>query len=114
MIGDPSVLAAPALLIVHVPRDEYIYKFRDRYRPHSSAEGFSGPFDSLEEALARDFLAVTDASVSVECRELSAAELAKRVRIYSAGPGHTVEVNGQTWRVSDNITLEKVQAGGPA
>jgi len=45
-------------------------------------------------------------------RELSAAELAKRVAIYSAEPGHAVKVNGQTWMVSDDKTLEKVQAAG--
>jgi len=107
-----AFLRHPRCLIVHVPRDEYIYKFRDRYWPHSSAEGFSGPFDSLEEALTGDFLAITDATVSIECRELSAAELAKRVAIYSAEPGHAVKVNGQTWMVSDDKTLEKVQAAG--
>ena len=107
-----AFLRHPRCLIVHVPRDEYIYKFRERYWPHSSAEGFSGPFDSLEEALTGDFLAITDATVSIECRELSAAELAKRVAIYSAEPGHAVKVNGQTWMVSDDKTLEKVQAAG--
>jgi hypothetical protein len=91
---------------------EKIYKFRDRYWPHSSVEGFSGPFDSLEEALTGDFLAITDATVSIECRELSAAELAKRVVIYSAEPGHSVKINGEAWRVSEDKTLERIQAGG--
>jgi hypothetical protein len=48
----------------------------------------------------------------MECRELSAAELAKRVTIYSAEPGHAVKMNGQMWTVSDNKILEKVQAAG--
>jgi hypothetical protein len=93
--------------------EELIYKFRDLYWPHSSdyflsgPEGFSGPFDSLDEALAEDLFVVTDATVSVTCKELSAEELVKRLQVATEEPGHTVELNRQLWQVSPDGELKR-------
>lgn len=84
---------------------ESIYKFRNLYWRHDSNEGLSGPYQSLSDAMD-DFIGVTSATVTIDCTELTASELSKRLKIYDAESGHSVEINGEGWRVSLDKMLE--------
>lgn len=85
---------------------EQIYKYKDEYWQKSSVDGFNGPYDTLKAAM-NDFIGVTGATVSIDCRELSSGELASTVEVMDVEPGHQVELNGEEWEVSDGGRLRQ-------
>jgi hypothetical protein len=85
---------------------ESIYKFKNQYWYYSIDNGLSGPFDSLTEAL--DGFGVTDATERIDCAELTAAELADRLDLDHAEPGHRLQINDEEWEVSSDGKLERV------
>jgi hypothetical protein len=91
---------------------EVVYKFRDRYWTYSLVdEGFSGPFDTLAQALEGDFLYVTEATEIITCEELTAAQLAKKLT-YFGEPGHILEINGEEWKAGRDGRFRKVRTAG--
>lgn len=93
---------------------ESVYAWQERYWISSSTFGISGgPFDTLEEALQGDLVAVTDATVSIEC-PLPDEDLIVRLHIL-APQGHTVEINNSTYVVTnEQLQLSEGRQSSPS
>src|SRR5262249_33258731 len=84
-----------------------IHKFKDQYWNFSFDNEVSGPFDSLTEAMQFAEFGVTGATECIYCTEFTAPELASRLEIYDAEPGHRVQINDEEWEVSPDGKLER-------
>jgi hypothetical protein len=86
---------------------ELILRFENLYFPRSSVEGLSGPFATLDEALqSGGFLGVTAATVSIDCSELSAGDIIRRLQFVDAEAGHIVRINGEAKHVTQDSRVE--------
>jgi hypothetical protein len=87
---------------------EIVYKFRDLYWPCSGDAGVFGPMETLEEALAvGDFLQLTDATTSIDCREVDSTELVEMLTGIDSSGLKWIDLNGETWVVTEDGTLLK-------
>jgi hypothetical protein len=77
---------------------ETVYRWRGKFAIGSEDFGDSGPFATLDEALAEgELLTVTGATTDIQCSLLSADELAKRLRASGVEDGYEIGINGETW-----------------
>ena len=86
---------------------ELVLKYEGRFYLWNSSYELGGPFDSLSTALeAGEQPLVTGATVHIRSAELPADALANRARI-AASPGHSVEINGEVWVVTEENRLAR-------
>jgi hypothetical protein len=85
--------------------EEVVYRYRALFWPHS-AEGLSGPYDSLEEALEGDAGAITGATRWITCESLPSDQLVESLWVHSA-PKNPIEINGEPWQVTSRGELKK-------
>lgn len=81
---------------------EHFYKFKNEY--WFDSEDLFGPADSLAEAMEMVGIVYVE---SIDCTEMTAAELAKRLPVVDVEPGYWLFINGEGWEVSPEGKLEK-------
>lgn len=72
---------------------ERVYRLAGKYLLSSASFGWSGPYDSLDEAFGT--IVVTGATKEIWSSEWSEDELIARMELYSPGP--LLEINGTRW-----------------
>ena len=83
------------------------YKFKNEYWQYG-VDGLLGPAESLVDAM--EGFGIPNVAVdSIDCTELTAAEIAKRFGVHDALPGDRVEINGEWWEVSPDRKLERAR-----
>ena len=78
---------------------ESVYRLDSKYYYWSSSEEDFGPFDSLQKTLLSniELLQVFPTSVSVDCPELSAEEIAEMLVPDELDYGHKLAINDEIW-----------------
>jgi hypothetical protein len=87
---------------------ENVYRLGRSYCYASADVGQFGPYRWLEDALAEHaLLLLTEATVGIDCTELSARQLARRCDCSDLKAGATVSLNGEAWEVTKEGALKK-------
>ena len=77
---------------------ESIYKLDGSYYYRSSSGENFDPFNSLEKSILKnELMKVFSATVSVDCPELSAEEIAKMLVSDGLNYGHELSINDELW-----------------
>ena len=75
--------------------EEQVYRLGEQYAVASEIEGPLGPFQSLHEAIEQtDVLSITDASESIDCDELSIAQILELLQLHYHGDEPCLDING--------------------
>lgn len=97
---------------IWVEHDE-VYKWRDHYATSTEGE-INGPFATLDEAAGaalQPLFTVTSGSTDIDCTELSAQELARRLAWDWMEDGFDLSLNGEAW-VFQGEGFRRAPAGG--
>lgn len=80
---------------------ELIFRWRDSYAVCLSFDEPQGPYNSLGQAVkATELNRVTEATASIDSRELSSEQIAKMLR-YIGDPPFGLRINGAIWLVNE-------------
>jgi hypothetical protein len=78
---------------------DFVYFYDDRYFSWHEYDGeFDGPFDSLTQAILEGEMGAGTGTISIDCTELDADELAKRVPCFG-DEEQEIQLNGEDFVV---------------